>query len=304
LRTETKPGKRFCAEESVLRGDDFLGTTTVTRCYLMIEYYGNWGSKVADIVDKSRLSDSLKAQVRQFQEEAPEDVRVLLCKRADRNRSRSIYLARYTDEGLYLNHIPRDRKDLDLMGAYRNPVAARRDIVLVCTHGKRDKCCAKWGFPVYKSLVDSLHEGFEVFECTHVGGDRFAANVIWLPYGHCFGHTQLDPEHFAQQLNRGRIALNHYRGCSALPSPAQYLDGVVRTATGNDSPRPPLLRDYRESALDDNATAADITLYYADRELEKSARVIVRPDEETGRILASCNVDGTAYRRQFSLCQD
>lgn len=270
----------------------------------MIEYYGNWGSKVADIVEKSRLSDALKAQVRQFQEEAPEDVRVLLFKRADRTRSRSIYLARHTDEGMYLNHIPRDRKNLDLMGAYRNPVAAQRDIVLVCTHGKRDKCCAKWGFPMYKSLVDSLHEGFEVFECTHVGGDRFAANVIWLPYGHCFGHTQLNPEHFAQQLNRGRIALNHYRGCSALPSPAQYLDGVVRTGAGNDSPRPPLLRDYRESALDDNATAADITLYYADSELEKSARVVVRPDEETGRILASCNVDGTAYRRQFSLCQD
>ena len=53
--------------------------------------------------------------------------------------------------------------------------------LLVCTHGRREVCCAKYGRPVAQALA--ARYGPLVWETTHVGGDRFAANLVVLPSG-------------------------------------------------------------------------------------------------------------------------
>lgn len=58
-------------------------------------------------------------------------------------------------------------------------------VALVCTHGKRDVCCARFGRPL-AVLLDRALPG-RVWEATHVGGDRFAANVVTVPDGHYHG---------------------------------------------------------------------------------------------------------------------
>ena len=58
---------------------------------------------------------------------------------------------------------------------------------LVCTNGKRDACCARDGVPVARALAALRPD--EAWECSHLGGHRFAANVALLPEGLCFGRV-------------------------------------------------------------------------------------------------------------------
>ena len=54
----------------------------------------------------------------------------------------------------------------------------------MCTHGVHDVCCAVKGRPVARALAGRWPE--ETYECSHLGGDRFAPNVLLLPDLACF----------------------------------------------------------------------------------------------------------------------
>jgi hypothetical protein len=86
----------------------------------------------------------------------------------------------------------------------------------VCTHGTRDRCCAKWGFAAYRQ-ARSLHAAgrfpFQPIECSHLGGDRFAATGLIFPSGSMYGHLdELDLEALGQAESEGRFMADHYRG--------------------------------------------------------------------------------------------
>jgi hypothetical protein len=87
----------------------------------------------------------------------------------------------------------------------------------VCTQGTRDRCCAKWGFAVYRqarALFDAGRSAFEPLECSHLGGDRFAATGVFLPSGSMYAHLDhTDLEAVATAEAAGAIAAgDHYRG--------------------------------------------------------------------------------------------
>lgn len=58
-------------------------------------------------------------------------------------------------------------------------------VALVCSHSKHDVCCALRGRPVAAALQTQWPG--RVWECSHLGGDRFAATMVLLPHGLCYG---------------------------------------------------------------------------------------------------------------------
>ena len=68
-----------------------------------------------------------------------------------------------------------------------------RPTFLVCTHGRRDACCAGRGWPVAVSLTERFPE--QTWQCSHVGGDRFAGNVVILPHGLYYGRVTPENAH-------------------------------------------------------------------------------------------------------------
>jgi hypothetical protein len=89
-------------------------------------------------------------------------------------------------------------------------------LLALCTQGTRDRCCAKWGFQVYRRAL-LLHEAgrlpFRPIECSHLGGDRFAATGILFPSGSMYGHLdQVDLEVLGQIEADGGFLGDHYRG--------------------------------------------------------------------------------------------
>lgn len=104
---------------------------------------------------------------------------------------------------------------------------------LVCTHGKRDRCCATYGRPIADALA-ALH-GEAVWEVSHVGGHRFAGNLVTLPDGAVYGSLQVAEALAVVDLHRaGRYDLAHLRGRSALPRAAQAAEILALDELGID----------------------------------------------------------------------
>ncbi|HRE91178.1 MAG TPA: sucrase ferredoxin [Myxococcota bacterium] len=129
---------------------------------------------------------------------------------------------------------------LDLAGLFaeRAPDGAHEHgpVVLVCTHGRRDVCCARLGVPVFRELARDLANDAAgvVLQTSHVGGHRFAANIVLLPHGYHYG--RLD-QAAARRVMRGYFAgrltdLDRLRGRSCYATEVQAAEFWVRQGTG------------------------------------------------------------------------
>jgi hypothetical protein len=124
--------------------------------------------------------------------------------------------------------------DLGALAAGRSPGLGEPvggPLYLVCTHGRRDACCAEFGRPVAAAIGREFAD--RVWETTHLGGDRFAASAVCFPHGLYFG--RLDPESgpaVAWAYARGEIVLAQYRGRAGTPEALQTAEHHVRRHVG------------------------------------------------------------------------
>jgi hypothetical protein len=105
-------------------------------------------------------------------------------------------------------------------------------IVAVCAHGRHDQCCATRGRSVAALLRQDDPEA--VWECSHIGGDRFAATMLLLPHGINYGWTDtLGPQHMVDEYRAGRVVLAGLRGRSAFRFLEQTAQDAARRAFGD-----------------------------------------------------------------------
>ena len=112
------------------------------------------------------------------------------------------------------------------------PAGPPSTLYLVCTHGRHDACCALRGRAVAAKLA--AHRPSQVWECSHVGGDRFAPNVLVLPHGLTYGRVEparaLD---LVAAQERGEVVVDLLRGRSVFRPPVQAAQHFARTAHGS-----------------------------------------------------------------------
>ncbi len=217
------------------------GTASTVRAFLLIEVPGPWGT---DALRGSRLPLSVAAEVRR--QTHLHGIRPLLIRRHGRSEpAPGAVFAAYADphwpwlETAVVDR-PEEVLDLDLaaLGAGRSAGLHRTadPVFLTCTHGRHDRCCAERGRPVAAAL--SLSHPAESWEVSHIGGDRFAGNLLVLPDGLYYG--RVDPTGAADLARRhraGHLDLAHLRGrCGygfALQSAEWYLrSSLVETGRG------------------------------------------------------------------------
>jgi hypothetical protein len=129
-----------------------------------------------------------------------------------------------------------DLLDVDIQAVLSGGQAYRQyqdfePLILVCTNGKRDPCCAKFGPSLFRQLL-KLEPG-RVWQCSHDGGHRFAANAVCLPHGIFLGRLRAgDGQQVLDAYRRGEILLDHYRGRACYAEVVQAADYYLRRETG------------------------------------------------------------------------
>ncbi|HEV3398765.1 MAG TPA: hypothetical protein VG693_05690 [Actinomycetes bacterium] len=83
------------------------------------------------------------------------------------------------------------------------------------------------------ALALQASHGELIWESSHVGGDRFAGNLVCLPGGHYFGRVgPAEAERVVGLHRKGAIDLDHYRGCCVDPPAVQAAEWFARAQTG------------------------------------------------------------------------
>ncbi len=99
---------------------------------------------------------------------------------------------------------------------------------LVCTNGQRDVCCARFGLPLYSALRERVGE--RAWQVTHLGGHRFAPNVLTLPDACLYGRlTPEEVDDFLAATEQGLVAFPHLRGRTCYPPAVQAAEALLGT---------------------------------------------------------------------------
>jgi sucrase/ferredoxin-like protein len=209
-----------CALRAQLRGDPMLGTAFPAARILLVEQPGPWGER--GLRDSHFGADAAAA----LEEHAGRaGVRVQAIRRPGRTPRGTVRRWAFVDT--------RDGSESLRWGEYDDPAdllalpldgsAGTLDeepLYLVCAHSKHDTCCALRGRPV-AAAIGALRPG-RVWECSHLGGDRFAANVLVLPVGYLYGRVlPFAAEEFVAAAEAGEVLGALLRGRVGLPAPAQ-----------------------------------------------------------------------------------
>jgi hypothetical protein len=200
-----------CAMRADSRGDVMLGTAFPAAQVLMVEQPGPWGRNG---LRDSRF-DRATAQALEKRANAA-GLRVVAIRRPGRSaeperRTWGIADCRPGSERLVWGTFADDAELLDLALDGSSGRRDRRPAYLVCAHSKHDACCAIRGRPVAAALSDLVPE--QVWECSHLGGERFAANVLVLPFGLLYGRVlPLAVPEFVDASERGEVVGALLRG--------------------------------------------------------------------------------------------
>lgn len=223
-----------CSEASRVRGEPLRATASVVDAFLLVSDPGPWGPA---ILQTSRLPVAVRDSLAALKQDA--GVRPLLIRRPGRTAPGPRRVFAVNARHGWAETIEVDSIDqvaeLDLSGlATPHGVGWQRHdepLFLVCTHGRHDPCCAERGRPVAAALAER-HPDL-VWESSHLGGDRFAGNLLALPRGDYFG--RLEPDAALMVVDDylvGRLDLAHHRGRSTQRWAVQAAESEARRRFG------------------------------------------------------------------------
>ena len=221
-----------CSAASQDRAEPLAGSASTVRAFLLVEAPGAWG---VDAVSGSRLPDPVRARLADLAR--LHRVRPLMIRGHGRQRTSGtrVFAAFVRGDRPWVETTVLDDVealvdlDLDGLAAGRSPGLTPYDdpLFLVCTHGKHDACCAELGRPLCKAMHAAAPE--HTWEVSHIGGDRFAPNVLVLPEGLYYGRlTPEDAADFVDTHRAGELSLPHLRGRCAFPFAVQAAEIYLR----------------------------------------------------------------------------
>jgi hypothetical protein len=224
-----------CTLRSDARGELLPGTASTVRRWLLVESAGPWGR---DGFHDARLPDGVADALHAAGHATR--ARLLLIRRVDRRaavdgavtclavdaRGPSPWIGRRVLPSI----AAAAEVDLDDRSSFE---AVAGPVAIVCTHGRRDVCCAERGRPLAHATAAAYPDA--TWESTHVGGDRFAANMVLFPHALYFGRVEAvrGPDVVEAYAN-GRIVLDRFRGRSTVPMFAQAAEIHVRSMRNLD----------------------------------------------------------------------
>jgi hypothetical protein len=222
-----------CASVSRAYQEPLLGTASRVRSWLLIEHDAIWGrDAIAENVLEDHVMQKLRPRLHRHK------IRLILIRRPRKRNDthRHCYLVHSGPEKQWIQELDveqpgalLDIEFAEVQKGFPPSVGSTRGgpLYLVCTHSQHDPCCGTYGRPIADRLARVRAK--QTWESSHVGGDRFAANVVCLPHGLYFGRVPADRSVSLVSLYESkRINLDHYRGRSCYDPIVQAADILLR----------------------------------------------------------------------------
>jgi hypothetical protein len=265
-----------CSVFSATLHEPLAGTAPVASAWLAIEQPGPWGARA---LTQSHLDPELGGQLGQRAEGT--GVRIALIRRVGRHAlndptaSRTALLCNTRPGAATVRAVkfsdPRELLDLDLEalagGQLDEGERLADPVMLVCTNGKRDQCCAERGRALALDLAqreaargDAPSSGIiDVWESDHLGGHRFAPTAVVLPTGYVYGRLDADAALAVLDAARdGQVLAENARGRSTWSRPGQAADLALRTELQQFDAD--AVRIVAEERIEENSYAVELTV--------------------------------------------
>ncbi|MCY3885145.1 MAG: hypothetical protein OXG24_09570 [Gammaproteobacteria bacterium] len=224
-------GRQYCSEVSSAVGENLLGTAPQVDFWLLIEYRQQWSR---DAVKENELPERVQSWLQKLVQTLEEEGRF--------PRIQFIRQSRGTDDELQLfvcqmgelhSHTFTSYEELPTLDLEADLGSAlKSNYYFVCTHGTRDLCCSRFGLTTWREL--QLISNGRTWQSSHLGGHRYAPNVLVLPHGRLYGRVHKeDVGKFFKTVESGDIAVKHLRGRSEFSKDAQACECLVDGKVGS-----------------------------------------------------------------------
>lgn len=230
----------YCCDHSRQVGEQLFGTMPRADVWLLLEYTAPWAAKA--LADNA-LPPAVTAWLNQTVDGYA--LRPLLIRQSSAGQrpvrdtlACFVAVVDETQPRLYEFRLRSyaDLLDIDLPALLVDPerfARARRaePLYLVCTNGRRDRACARYGMAVYRALHAAV--GTRAWQATHLGGHRFAATALVLPQGAGYGYLDVtDVPALVAAVAEGQILPEKLRGYTGYAKPVQAAAYFLRVARG------------------------------------------------------------------------
>jgi len=225
----------FCSILTQQSGEPLAGTAPYAEHFVFISWpKKNWQYEALEA--KGGFPQGLKKWMRE-QYKVNGKIKILLASRPGLEKHKAdifIYPGRYYYSTVHPEEI------LDVLGSHFLHDATpsfslgklEQDQIFICTHGRHDKCCAKFG----QELADKMRyqvlrqkANVEIWESSHIGGHRFAATMIDFPTGRAYGRLTPDAiPNFLESRKQGLVYGSAYRGSVFLKDLEQVAEAQVQ----------------------------------------------------------------------------
>ncbi|MDE0973801.1 MAG: hypothetical protein OSA11_01765 [Candidatus Nanopelagicales bacterium] len=184
------------------------GTAPTATSWLILLHQGAWGDRPVDTLVPPELH--VWAQ--------EHDCKILLARTPQRAPTFPKATYWFSDGGSQLRQGTLTANGLPVL----QDALVCEQMLLICTNGKRDQCCATFGRNLISECADSLppEQFTKILECSHLGGHRFAPTGMMLPQNLALG--RLDPSAVLRLLADQAVDSRYVRGSTSL-SPAQQV---------------------------------------------------------------------------------
>ena len=200
----------FCSAASRYFKEDIHGSAANYNGFILLEHSDPFPEKI----NQAHFDPYFIAGLQDLAKQKKAKLLLIRNRKTDFKTCRLIYVDCLRQRYLTLHSTLADVAAIRLEFYINSPDAIWETdpFFVVCTNGKKDKCCAKFGFPVFK-FIENHDKAIPVFESTHVGGDRFAANAVCLPQGIYYGRVMVeDVDAILEATDRQQVHYPNYRG--------------------------------------------------------------------------------------------
>ena len=228
--------ERLSVDVARENNEPLYGTIKAASVWLLLEYNGVYTNQAWD---DARIPDEVKAKLDNFPDSRP-----LLIRQPEQineiDRLISFFVVKAASDKPAIYHLKfasyDDILEIDLNAILAGEVVEETNepLYVICTNGKRDVCCSKYGIALYNAMTRRAQH--QVWQSSHIGGHRFAGTMYCFPHALCYGFlSEGDAKIVVQSYRHKQILLDKLRGHAIYDKPIQAAEYFLRRELNNDT---------------------------------------------------------------------